>query len=441
MYTLSKAVTALQLASQLNLEERPVVSVFWVASQDHDMDEIRSATLLGPNAEFRSVSLPFPEGLPAGRSAWNPDWTEQVDAALAELYGEGAVAAEARALARAAAEPEGTIADVFARTLSALLGPQGLIILDPTDPSVAALCKPTLLREAASPSEGPGRIRAAGQALKEMGYRPQLGRAEDATNLFLQREAEPRRLLRWDGRRFHPDGDNDASLSYDDIAQILEDDPVAVTPAAGLRPIVQDALLPTVAVVVGPGELRYFAQLSGVYEHHDVVMPLVWPRATATLLEPPAVRILARHQLEAATFQNKPDEMLEQRILELHGHGKRFESAVADLELQFAELLREVEAIDPTLQGTVQRGRTILERTVEKLRGKTSAALLQRDRVTHDQFKRLRSMLLPGGQPQERIISPFAYFARFGVGPIMARMMELRASGDHALPIDPDVQD
>ena len=67
----------------------------------------------------------------------------------------------------------------------------------------------------------------------------------------------------------------------------------------------------------------------------------------------------------------------------------------------------------------------------------TGAALARRDRVTHQQFARLRAMLLPSGAPQERVVSPFAYFAKFGVTPVLQRLRTLPESGAHDLPVDP----
>ena len=437
LFTLSKAMTALRLAAELDRDDRPVVAVFWVAAQDHDAAEIRETVLLGPQAEYRSVGLPFPEGQPAGRTPWERAWSESLDATLVDLYGDGPQAQEARAIVRAASEASSTIADVFARLLSAVLGARGLIVLDPTQEAMARRFTPLLLHDAADPAVGPSAIREAGETLRARGFEPQLGRASDATNLFLQRQGEPRRLLRFDGGAFHPDGVEQERLTVADLHDVLERDPVAITPAAGLRPITQDAVLPTAAVVVGPGELRYFAQLRGVYTHHGVPMPVVWPRASVTLLEPPAVRVLAKHDLDAATFQSNPEGVLEARLLALHGHAERFDASRRELERVVEHLLDEVDAIDPTLQGTVERGRDVLAMTVRRLETKVAAAAGLRDDVTREQFGRLRSLLLPGGGLQERTVSPFAYFARFGVEPIVRRFESVPTSGAHALPIDP----
>lgn len=437
MFTLSKAITAIRLAKRLDTPERPVVAVFWVASQDHDAAEIDHAWLLGNDEELVRLSLPFPEGQPSGRTPWRRDWTDAVSERLRAVYGDGPLAAEARALARSACESGDTVADVFARTLASLFGDDGLVILDPMRPRIARRFGPVLRHEIAEPTAGPEAIREAAEALRGRGLRPQLGRAADATNLFVQADDGPRLLLRFDGRRFHPDGRPDLRWSADDLLGRLDDDPASITPAAGLRPIVQDGALPTAAVVVGPGELRYFSQLRGVYRHHAVPMPTVWPRAQVTLLEPPVARILDRHETTADAFASDPERVQRERLLELHGAADAFARTTDRLETDVAALLGEIDALDPTLDGPVRRGHAALDLTVSRLRDKAADALARRDRITTDQFARLRAHLIPGGQPQERVLSPFSFFSKFGVGPVMDRLKGLEPEGRQTLSIDP----
>ena len=82
-----------------------------------------------------------------------------------------------------------------------------------------------------------------------------------------------------------------------------------------LRPIVQDTLFPTICYVAGPSELAYLGQLRGVYEHFGVPMPLMYPRATATLVDSAAARFLARYDLPLEELQPQ-DEAALNRLLQ-----------------------------------------------------------------------------------------------------------------------------
>lgn len=435
-FTLSKAFSAIALARRHDRDDRPVVPVFWVASQDHDAAEIDHAHLLDRSERLHRVVLPFEEGVPSGRMALRAAWRDDLRKQLARLDVPDAHRREVEASIFDAWDEAGSVADLFARTMSALLGDHGLVVADPMHGALARTFAPVLRAELADPLVGPEAIREAAAALKSRGERPQLGRGQDATNLFVGRSGGPRRLLRWSGGRFHPDGRPEERLTASDLTALLEDDPAALTPAAGLRPIVQDAVLPTAAVVVGPGELRYYAQLRGVYAFHDVAMPLVWPRATVTVLEPPIVRILKRYDLDAAAFVADPDGSERETLLRLAGHAEAFDAARTGLDREVARLLTAAEGIDPTLAGPVRRGREVLATTVERLRAKSGRALARREVEADAQFARLRAHLLPDGRPQERVLSPFSLFLKFGVQPVLARFASLEPEGEQYLTID-----
>jgi bacillithiol biosynthesis cysteine-adding enzyme BshC len=360
-----------------------------------------------------------------------------VAAELRAIYGGTPQAADAVALLERATAAGGSVAEVFARLVSDVLGRTGLIVLDPMQPEVAARFAPLLKRDLDHPTVGPSGIREAGETLRGLGLRPQLGRADDATNLFVQEGGGPRRLLRFDGSAFHLDGRPERRLAGAELKAWLDADPLAITPAAGLRPVVQDALLPTAQVVVGPGELRYFAQLRGVYAHLGVPMPSVLPRAHATLLEPPVARLLARHGLDAAALVADPDGALRERVLAVTGEAERFDRAARRLEQETEQLIDATAGLDPTLEGAVRRSRATVERTVRRLRVKAADALARREGTIAEQFARLEAHLLPDGRPQERVLSPFSFFAKFGVAPVMARLATLQPEGRQEIPIDP----
>ena len=425
LYTLSKAVSALKLAARLNTEERPVVPVFWLASQDADSAEIDHAYLLDLNERLHRFSLSLPEGVPAGRIALQGDWPQRLITDLGALPGPDRHRAEVADLLRRAAARAETFADLFGALLYELLGAQGLIVLNPLESDLAELFRPVLEAELADPLRSGGSINAAGETLKSLGHTPQLGRAAGATNLFLE-DAGQRRLLRFDGKTFATDA---ATYTRDELLQKLTADPTCLTPAAGLRPITQDAALPTAATVVGPGELRYFAQLRGVYEQHGVAMPLIWPRTTATLLEPPVARMLDKFGLSAAEVQKDFGRVRGEKLLELHGHKLAFDNRLRALKNLTQSLKTDVSGIDPTLARTVERSAEAFETLFGKLETKSAAALAERDDVYARQFGRLEAHLLPNGTPQERLISPFSFFLKFGVRATMDLLLTLPAEG------------
>ncbi len=431
LYTLSKAVSALKLAAQLDTADKPVVPIFWLAAQDADSAEIDHTYLLDLDETLHRVSLPLPEGVPAGRIGLSEAWVEQVVSDLKAFRGPDTHKLEVTTLLRRTAERTENVADWFGALLYELLGSQGLIVLNPLEPAAAELFAPVLRAELGDPLRSGSAVNAAADTLRGLGYVPQLGRAADATNLFLN-EAGQRRLLRFDGQAFHSET---GRYSRDDLLARLDANPACLTPAAGLRPITQDAALPTAATVVGPGELRYIAQLRGVYEQHGVAMPLIWPRTTVTLLEPPVARILDKFGLSAGALQTDWEGLKAQTLLSLHGHKLAFDNRLRALKNLSTSLRTDVAAIDPTLAQTVSRAEAELNEIFSRLETKSAAALAGRDDTYTRQFGRLHTHLLPTGTPQERLISPFSFFLKFGVEAVMNALLTLPAEGEHDLRI------
>lgn len=434
-YTLAKAATAILLARRLDTPERPVVPVFWLASQDHDVAEIDHAYLLDGSSSLRRVSVELPEGVAAGRIPVSREQLEAVLASFARLSPRPAREAEVRELLTAAFERSTSFADWFGATLYSLLGDHGLVLVDPLERGVAELAKGVIERELVDPLTTPQAINRAGDNLRSLGFEPQLGRGADATNLFVELPAESgskRTLLRRGGRHFRAEG---REFETGDLLAMLANDPTCITPAAGLRPVQQDTLLPTAVFVLGPGELKYVAQLKGVYQFHQVAMPLAWPRASLTLLEPAVARLLTGFGMSAAEFRRDPEGRLAELLLGRHGFAGDFSRATQALESSFAELLATVDGIDPTLGGTVARARRHLDISLERLRGKAAAALSRKDATTRQQFQRLEAHLLPLGQPSERLLSPFSHALKFGIAPVVDRFMAIEPSGEQELAV------
>ena len=225
----------------------------------------------------------------------------------------------------------------------------------------------------------------------------------------------------------------DSRYTKEELLAILDKAPSRITPAAGLRPITQDSILPTLATVVGPGELKYFAQLKGVYDFHEIAMPYIHPRMSATILEPPVKRILEKFELTYEAFVKDPDGIKESILLDLSGLGQAFEKTTEALNKQLSELTEHIRDIDPSLERTVLRAEGYFEKTLEVLRTKTAKALVREDAIYTRQLKRLEAHLLPLGTPQERLLSPFSFFLKFGVDYVTEQFLNLPAKGTQVL--------
>src|SRR5204863_1023728 len=98
------------------------------------------------------------------------------------------------------------------------------------------------------------------------------------------------------------------------LLQQATDQPAGFSPNVLLRPVVQDTLFPTICYVAGPNELAYLGQLRGVYDHFGVPMPLMYPRASATILDSAALRFLTKYKLPLEALQPQDEAALNELL-------------------------------------------------------------------------------------------------------------------------------
>ena len=409
LYTLLKAMTALKLARDLGeTHQVPAVAVFWIEAEDHDWAEVQSCCVLDAELTPRSVSLP---DLPGANA--KPIARMELDgsgvSAIADL--EAALqttefTSDLLATLRAAYRPGSGMADAFGRWLEAVLGPHGLIVYDASDPAAKPLVADLFAREVEQGGHTARLAAAAGQRLEEAGYHAQVMPAEGSIALFHMNDG--RHAIQRDGDRFTV---GDAQMAPADLAAHIREHPEQFSPNVLLRPLVQDTLFPTVCYVAGPNELAYLAQLRGVYDAFDVPMPLVYQRATATIVDANAMRFMTRNAVTLESLRAQDEAALNQ-LLQAHLPAS-VDEAVQDagraIEDRLIVVAREVQQIDATLEGAARSTLTRMQDDLRKLHAKIIQAAKRKDETLKRQFRHAQAQAFPGGHPQEREIG-FVYF-------------------------------
>ncbi|MDH4064859.1 MAG: bacillithiol biosynthesis cysteine-adding enzyme BshC, partial [Acidobacteriota bacterium] len=289
-----------------------------------------------------------------------------------------------------------------------------------SDPAAKPLARDIFVREIAQPGRTAELASRAGQALVERGYHAQVTPHEGAISLFhlaASREA----IKAVDGRATV--GDREVTLK--DLADEATASPEHFSPNVLLRPIVQDAVFPTICYVAGPNELAYLGQLRDVYAHFDVAMPLFQQRATATLVESSTLRFLSRYELPLIALQPQDEralnELLEAQLPPTVEQG--LSSIVAIVDERMHALAGEVPQIDPTLEGTVRTTQGKMQHELQTLHNKVIQAAKRKDETLRRQFTRARALTFPAGHPQEREVGFVWFLNRYGPA-LLTRLLE-----------------
>lgn len=414
LFTLLKAITALQLARKTARDHQTeVVAVFWVDAEDHDWNEIASCTVLDQAFQPQTITLPAPEG--AGErpiAALTLD--SRVEHSLAELeaaLGPTEFTAPLLTGLRGAYRSGAGAADAFAQWLETLLGPHGLIVFDSSDLAAKPLVADLFTRELRETGRTSALAVAAGQTLSARGHQPQVIPQPDSAALFHVDGA--RRAIRKQGDQLVA---GERAFSVDALANEATSAPHHFSPNVLLRPIVQDSLFPTIGYVAGPSELAYLGQLRDVYARFGVPMPIMYPRATATLVDSATARFLSRHDVELADLQPQ-DESALNRLLQAQ-LPQSVETALREAEQavreRMATLIDAMPAIDPTLAGAAKTTLSKMEHDLRALHGKMIQAAKRRDETLRRQFIRAQGQIFPSGHAQERTLGSVYFLNRYG---------------------------
>lgn len=436
LYTLYKALTAVALARQVESQwQVPCLPLFWMDAEDTDFAEIDHLSMPDRQDEVLLLRYTPPEGhgpdLPATYKLSST--IGEVLAALEQAIGPARSQERVVKLLRECYNPGATLVHAFGRLLSTLLSDRGLILVDPSDARLKGLARPLFMRENDTAPASARLVQTASEKLRGLGYRPQIRIRGEGPNLFYV-----------EGGR-HPIKEGDHGLlkagsqrwgNREVLTHFVKEKPERFSPNVVLRPVMESFLFPVLAHVGGPHEIAYYAQLRGVFDHFDIPMPLVLPRATLTLVEGRIERLLKKHNLTLPALQGDPERVIS-RILRASlpktfvAKQRRILQSVLK---NFQELRAMVSALDPTLTPRVGGAEGVVKKQMEALERDLLRSYKRRNQDIQTQVRRVQTHLLPGGELQERVYGFMPYLCRHGLSLIDLIMASIDGPGwDHRL--------
>jgi uncharacterized protein YllA (UPF0747 family) len=179
--------------------------------------------------------------------------------------------------------------------------------------------------------------------------------------------------------------------------------------------VVQDSLFPTVAYVGGPAEIAYFAQSAAAYQALGRTMPPVFPRISATLLEPRIKRGLAKYALDFLDVLRGP-EALRRKAIEGIQDVAAFDRVRTSVTAAMESLGPMLNSVDPTLLGALENSQQKILHQVEGLRTRFLNAEARRNEVLERHLDAISHSLFPDKKLQERVINVSSFLVRYGPG-------------------------
>lgn len=409
LYTLSKAITAIRLADLLEGELGvPVAPLFWGATDDADFLEA-SVVHVADAEGLHELRLrnPPPAGTPMQRASLG-DTTELLEQ-LRRACG-SAANAEYLDMALESFRSNATIGDAYIQMLRTLLAPLGMAVLDSSHPAMRAAARPHLLAALKNSERIAAASADAAQGIRAAGFEPQVEDDRGLSLVFAIEKGAKRRLTVAEAAGY---------TGTDDLV-----------PNVLLRPLIERAVVPTVAYVAGPGELAYFTQTAAVARALGWSPAVGVPRWSCTILEPFAERALQRLGVKQHQLQ---DLHALERSLATAAMPRSVERAWEQLEEQLADAIEALAASvakerltpAPVIEGLDRSLKHRLSRTHRRL----IAAVKRREESVRKDLQVAHAALYPLGKRQERVLNFVPMLARGGRELLDAM---LAAAGDHA---------
>ncbi len=418
LYTIYKIFTAIKLSEYLSekFTGYNFVPVFWLAGDDHDFEEVTNLKFIDKNNELKKIyyydfsNKELNKGS-IGNLKFNNsinDFKNEIKNSLRETEFSKKFF---RLLDKILVEGK-TFKESFFDLIFRIFDDAGLIIFNPQDAKVKKLLKPIFIKELTDFNIHSADVLLTSADLDE-NYHAQV--KVKPINLFYSNETG-RHLIepvdeefRLKGKRKH--------ITKEDMFERVEKFPERFSPNVLLRPVCQDYLFPTGFYIAGPGEISYFAQVMPLYKNYNVPQPIIFPRASATIVESNIAKILMKFNLSVKDFFTGEKTLKENVLNSLSANNVEtiFNTATKSIEESLTKLTEQLSFIDNTMGEVSNKNKEKILNQLKILQSKALKSEENKYSSAMRQLKKAQNILYPNNNLQERELSMINFINKYGM--------------------------
>ncbi len=406
LYFLYKILACINTAEELGRRypDRIFVPVYWMATEDHDFDEINF---------FRNGELKLSWERKAGGAVGRLDTSglEEVARVFDQQLGKGSNSEELRELFRKAYLGSESLGEAHRKLVHELFGSYGLVCIDGDDPKLKHMAGDLFSRDI---REGISFRNATADSKTlsslRVGYKSQAFPRD--VNFFYLTGSQRRRFVHQ--RHYYELSEGSETWTAKELLNEISTQPERFSPNVIMRPLYQECILPNLAYIGGGGELAYWLQLRGTFGEHRIPMPILLLRPSLLLLESKIADKLERLGIVPSDLFLGENEWINRRIRQISNIDLDFSPLQERLRQQFEYMYELAEQTDPTFLKAVKAQEVRQLKGLEKLEKRL---LLAQRRKLSDEVSRLSSlhqMVFPGGSLQERSQNFSVYYRMMG---------------------------
>ena len=408
LYFLYKIISTINLCKQLKkaYPKSNFIPVYWMASEDHDFEEISSFRFENKNFVWSRE--------PAGAVGELPleDLKPTLDAFEQQL-GSSANAEFLKDLIGRTYRASESLSEATFRMVNFLFGEYGLVVIEPQTNKLKTLFKPVIREELTKNSSYKKVTSQIEQLIKEFdpNYSPQVNPRE--INLFYLTPKGRYRIERIQNR-YHLNG-TEQSFNEAEFLKLVDSEPERFSPNVILRPLYQECILPNLCYIGGGGELAYWFQLNSTFKHFNVPFPVLLLRNSALLYTKKLSKKIANFDLQVSDLFMKRDALINKKIRQISKIDLDLTPLKNQLKKQFTRLHNLVAQTDGSFKGAVAaqeakqlKGIEYLEKLLLKAQNRVLKSDVERLAVIHE-------LLFPNDSLQERALNFTSFYLELGV--------------------------
>jgi bacillithiol biosynthesis cysteine-adding enzyme BshC len=382
LYFHFKIITVINAAKQLRLKypHYNFIPVYWMASEDHDFEEISSFNLFWKKYKWQSeqqgaVGRFSPTSLTEVIAQ-----TPEMDSLFREAYGENK-----------------TLAEATRHIVNELYGHEGLLVIDGDDKELKSLFRPIIKKEILQ-QPTVQQITKTNAELEKLGYVAQVFPRD--INLFYLDDNLRERIVK-EGNIYKV-LNTGLSFSEDEILDMIENTPEKFSPNVTLRPVYQEVILPNLSYTGGPGEFAYWLQLKGVFEQFGVPFPILLPRNFGLIISKSIQNKIEKLGLKVEDLFTSIEEVKTNWLAQNVSEPIDLKAQIAQIDAIFEVITEKAIDFDKTLKEFVAAIKQKTIASVGQIEGRIQKSQHQRFNTEISQLTDLHNKLFPNGGLQER---------------------------------------
>ncbi|MCB0730926.1 MAG: bacillithiol biosynthesis cysteine-adding enzyme BshC [Ignavibacteriae bacterium] len=417
LYTIYKIFTVIKLCDYLNemFSEFNFIPLFWMAGDDHDFEEISYINLINKENELQKIIYndgidPFENRGNVGNLKFTKEIMEFSNS-IKDALRETEFSNDLFNLTEKILNENISIKDSFFQLLFKIFDETGLVIFNPQDAEVKKLLIPIFKKELLDYKEHTKDLLITSAELDE-NYHAQV--KIKPINLFLQDETG-RHLIEPVDDEYRLKGKR-KRITQEEILNHLEEKPEDFSANVLLRPICEDYLFPTGFYIAGPGEISYYAQAIPLYKHFNLQHPIIYPRASATILESNIAKILVKYNLSTHDFFIGSEKLKSNLINSFSQNNlvEEFDKVELSLKDIFKSLTDYLGSVDNNLVNVANSSNDKMLHQLNILKDKAAKAFENKYDASFRQISKAQNSIYPNDNLQERELSIVSFLNKYG---------------------------